>query len=239
MNRKALQIGFVVAAISVVLLFVYMRQYEAEAPDTVDILALRHGLASGEPIRTEALVIRQVSPANIEDRHIRATEQGRVLGLRTAHDLPADHALLWSDLETPVEGRRDLSDLLRPGMRAVNVPLDSRDEVLASLRPGDRVDVLFTTTWPGTEEEMTMVLLQNIMVLVIGDEAVDESAERMSDVSLGVVVEHVTLLTHALAAGKVEIVPRPAGGFEVVDLEDVTNEYLIEPATRQTARRQR
>ena len=249
MNHKALAAGVFVALTGVLLLFLYMRRYEAEASGgaPVDIVMVRQDFAIGEPITADALAIRQLPTAYVEDRHVRASDQERILGIRAAHGLRANQALLWTDLATAVEGRRDLSQLLRRGMRAVTIQVDSRDALVTLLRPGDRVDLLYTGTRPGAEDEseVTISLLQNVLVLALGSDTggsatPDQSQERLSDVSVGVTVEQAALITHALTSGKIEITLRNPRDIEIVEgLEDVTNSQLIEPAARQAVQRPR
>ena len=248
MNHKALLAGLFVAITGFVLLFFYMRRYEAEASGgaPVEILMVRQDLALGEPVHAEALAIRQLPTAYVEDRHVRAADQERILGIRAAYGLRANQALLWTDLATAVEGRRDLSELLRRGMRAITIQVDRRDALVTLLRPGDRVDLLFTGTRPGSEEDgqITISLLQNILVLAVGQdtggENFEQSTNQMSDVSVGVTVEQAALLTHAMTSGKIELTLRNPVDIQIVEgLEDVTNDHLIEPAQRQQVQRTR
>ncbi|MFT5356391.1 MAG: pilus assembly protein CpaB [Polyangiales bacterium] len=248
MNHKALLAGVFVAITGFVLLFFYMRRYEAEASGgaPVEILMVRQDLPLGQPVTAESLAIRQMPTAYVEDRHVRAADQDRILGIRAAHGLRANQALLWTDLATAVEGRRDLSELLRRGMRAITIQVDRRDALVTLLRPGDRVDLLYTGTRPGAEEDgqITISLLQNILVLAVGQDTggqgVDQSTERQSDVSVGVTIEQAALLTHAMTSGDIELTLRNPTDIQIVEgLEDVTNSHLIEPAQRQQVQRTR
>lgn len=248
MNHKALIAGVFVAITGFVLLFFYMRRYEAEASGgaPIEILMVRQDLPLGQPVTAESLAIRQMPTAYVEDRHVRATDQDRILGIRAAHGLRANQALLWTDLATAVEGRRDLSELLRRGMRAITIQVDRRDALVTLLRPGDRVDLLFTGTRPGAEEDgqITISLLQNILVLAVGQdtggERMDQNESRQSDLSVAVTIEQAALLTHALTSGKIELTLRNPTDIQIVEgLEDVTNAHLIEPAQRQQVQRTR
>ena len=255
MNHKALAAGVVVALIGVVLLFLYMKRYEAEASggEPVQVLMVRRDFAVGEPMTSEGLAIRDLPERYVESRHVLAADQDRILGIRAGHGLRANQTLLWTDLATAVEGRRDLSALLRRGMRAVTVGLEQRNAIVTLLRPGDRVDVLYTGVRPNTDDtEVTINLLQNIMVLALGNntggptyqDQVDgqSGVERrgISDVTVAVTVEQAALLTHAMQHGHVGIAIRNPEDVEAVEgLVDVTNERLIEPAARMSASRRR
>ena len=248
MNHKALLAGVVVAGVGVLLLFLYMKRYEAEASggEPVRVLMVRQDFALGEPITSEGLAVRELPTAYVEDRHVLVADQQRILGIRAGHGLRANQTLMWTDLATAVEGRRDLSALLRRGMRAVTIQLNRRDAIVTLLRPGDRVDILFTGTRQGDEEEsVTINLLQNVMVLALGEDTggqrQDEdgpSSRNMKDVSVAVTVAQAALITHGLQNGKISIALRNPQDIEVVDgLEDVTDANLIEPAARQAQTR--
>ena len=75
-----------------------------------------------------------------------AAERGKIIGLRLGHTLQAQQMLMWTDLNIALEERRNLSQLVQPGMRAVTVRAADSDleKSFALIRPGDRVDVLLT-----------------------------------------------------------------------------------------------
>ena len=104
--------------------------------------------------------------------------------------------VFWSDFDA--DRARVLSGLVQNGMRAV--PLDVRSaDFDGLLRPGDRVDVLFSTGAKG-DDGSTQTLLQNLLVLsVVG------VLERASDgepvpaargsVTLSATIEQAQILT--------------------------------------------
>jgi len=89
-------------------------------------------------------------------------------------------ALMTIDINEPVlaskisgEGQgASIAALLTEGMRAATVRIDDVSGVAGFVQPNDSVDVLITRTPPGTNgQQLTDVLLQNVRVLAIDQEA--------------------------------------------------------------------
>ncbi|MBO6934824.1 MAG: Flp pilus assembly protein CpaB [Deltaproteobacteria bacterium] len=245
MNRKALIAGIVVAGLGVALLFFYMRRYEHEVSGgtPVEVLMVTSDLAIGEPLTADRMAVRPVPQRYVEDRHILASDRDKVMGIRLATSLRANQSLLWTDLATAFDGRRDLSNLLREGMRALTIAVGRSSAIVDLLRPGDRVDVLFTSQRPGTEDEMvTITLLQNVLVLAVGEDTGGDDGEederRTRDVSVAVTMEQATLLAHARTRGQLELTLRNPEDIELVeDLGETTDNDLIEPEQRRRIQR--
>jgi pilus assembly protein CpaB len=127
------------------------------------VVVLTRDLARGASISRTALDFRDLPERYLEERHIEAHDLERVLGARAAAALPTGSVLLWSDLDLAAEGR-SLAGLVRAGKRAFTLPAGDLG-FTGLLRPGDRVDVLFT---PGDGD--TVTLLQNVLVLTVGSD---------------------------------------------------------------------
>ena len=64
-----------------------------------------------------------------------------------------------------------IANLLPDGMRAASVRINDVSGVAGFVQPNDSVDVLITRTMPGANQQMTDVLLQNVRVIAIDQEA--------------------------------------------------------------------
>ena len=64
-----------------------------------------------------------------------------------------------------------IANLLPDGMRAASVRINDVSGVAGFVQPNDSVDVLITRTIPGANQQMTDVLLQNVRVIAIDQEA--------------------------------------------------------------------
>lgn len=247
MNRTALIAGFAVAIVGVGLFALYMRRFENEATggEPVEVLMITSDLSIGEPLTAQKLGTRGIPQAYLEDRHVLARDQERVLGIRVSNGLRANQSLLWTDLATTSSERRDLSTLLREGMRAMTVRTGQTSAFGGLLRAGDRVDVLLTATRPGTESErVTIPLLQNVLVLAVGadtggpdqSDREEAAAERRGrDVSLAVTLDQATMLSHARDRGVIQLVLRNPDDVGIIEgVPETTDTDLIEAEVRRT-----
>jgi pilus assembly protein CpaB len=162
------------AALTAALLGLYIHRFEVDRSGgaKVLLLALTKAVPAGQKIQDDMLTVREVPTAYVEERSVRASDRGRILGLRTSVSLDPEELLLWSDLAISAEERRHLSGLVTPGFRAVYVKAVREDQGSALIRPGDYVDVIATLPRPGADlmdAKVAVVLLQKVLVLANGD----------------------------------------------------------------------
>lgn len=246
MNRTALISALTVAGVTIAMFGLYMKKFEldAEGGSPLEVVMVTSDVPLGQPLSTSALGTRSLPEAFVQDRHILAADRERVVGIRVSTQLRANQTLLWSDLATASSARRDLSALLRTGMRALTLKANTSSAFGGLLRPGDRVDVLLTANTPGTSAlgggRVTVSLLQSILVLAVGvdtggpDQAQAEEVRANSqgfDVSIAVTLEQATLLTHARDRGPLQLVLRnPGDEVPVEGVPNVGDTDLITPA---------
>ncbi len=242
MNRTALLAAVVVAVVGVILFGLYMKRFETEVRggEPVQVLIATADIPAGQPLTRAALGTGELPTKYVEDRHIRASDQNRVLGVKLNNPVKANESLLWTDLATASQERRHLSELLRPGMRALTVRVGDSSAFGGLLRPGDRCDVLLTATRPGSEEQVTVPLLQNVLILSVGQDTGGPDARDRSgrnrggrDVNVAVTIEQAALLTLADERGHLRLVLRNPEDVTILEgLPDTTATDLIEAARR-------
>lgn len=223
MNKRALLASAAVAVVGLSLLFAYerrLRQQVAGGPP-VDLLVLRRDVGAGERIGEEMLIVRPLPEAYIEDRHVLADDLPKVIGVPVATELVANQALLWTDLTLRSSELATLSSRIPRGMRAMTVPANEATTFGGLLRPGDRVDVLLTRpTREAPSREVTVILLQNVLVLSVGT-SFRRDAEalrlRRDGVSLLLTVEQAGLLAHAQREGVLRLVLRNENDLETTE----------------------
>lgn len=206
-----------VALLGVVLLATYMRHFErvASGGEPVALLALRTHVAAGDRLSEDVLIAHDVPSSYVESRHVRAIDRSRVVGVRAAIDLEPNQTLAWTDLSIARKRRATLASGIPPGMRAMGVRRAGRDGFFSLLRPGDRVDVLLTTNGDGADARVvTLPLLQNVIVLAVGDSIrpayLDSSTSRSDEVTLLVHANHAAILAQALRRGDLTLALRNA-----------------------------
>lgn len=244
MNRRALLIALVVAAIGVALLALYLRRFEQQASggERVKLLVAIKPIERGATITDDALAPREVPQAYVEDRAVKASEQAKVVGLRVANGLTPQQTLLWTDLAIATDERRDLSSLVQPGNRAMSVRATSDDKSHALIRPGDYIDVIATMPQANASDQRSaVVLLQRVLVLAVGLETVPEqtldkqaAARRELMLTLSVNLQEAQMLALAVEKGKLSVALRNPDDQRVVEgIPDMPASALVDRTARE------
>lgn len=221
-TRSALWMSLGCAVLGASALHFYLARYERDvggAPKSV--LVVTRDLALGDVITHGALDVRELPERYVEERHISFEDLERVLGARVTSALASGTALLWSDLDVAHE-TRTLAGLVRDGMRAF--PLPDRDVTFDGLlRPGDRVDVLFT---PEAESEQASALLENVLVLTVGrdlgrpQERAADALEHAGRVTLSVTLAQAQRLAAREGHGSLRLALRNPQDLTVSDVAE-------------------
>lgn len=245
MNRTAILAAAAVAMLGFVLLAIYVRQFQLEATggSPVKLLAVRRDVQIGEPLTDHVLVAHALPEAYVEDRHVRASDLARVLGVRVSVKLRASQTLLWTDLTTATREQVTLSSRIPKGMRAMTIARTESAAFVGLLRPGDRVDVLLTREKPAAEPRVvTVPLLQNLLVLSVGESIRashnDDLSGRKDGVNLLLTMEQAGLLAQAQRDGVLRLVLRNGNDLEISEsLGETDDTDVLEQEKR--ARHQR
>ncbi len=210
-------IALVVALLGVVLLFLYTKRFEREASggEKIRLLVAVKPIERGKPITEEMLSTHEVPLAYVEDRAIKEVDKSKILGIKVGTTIQAQQTLMWTDLTTANEERRDLSSLIVPGSRAVTIRTRREDASSAMVKPGDYCDVI--AILPDGNTETAIVLLQRVLVLASGfdtsPDAIDLTANKdrrltESVLTLSLTVEDAQKLAVATEHGTVTVVLR-------------------------------
>jgi pilus assembly protein CpaB len=250
MKSRALLVAMAAAVVGLVLVVFYMQSFEAEASggEPTAILEARQNIALGEQLDPVTMLVERTIPADyVEDRHVRASDVERIRGIRVVGGVRAGEALLWTDLATTSDSARDLSSLVRSGMRAITIQADQTATFGGLVRPGDRVDVMLTLDRPvleGNLERVTVPLLQSLIVLAAGQDtgmiqrASQQSApgraQPMQNVTLSATVEQAQMIAFATQRGRLTLVLRnPDDTLPAEGLGEMTTEDLVTIERRQ------
>jgi pilus assembly protein CpaB len=211
MKLRPLAIGVIAACLSVVCFALYTHQYELETSggEGVTVLVAVRRIERGVPISDSLLTTKTIPQAYVDDRQVRASERDKILGLKAAEPVGVSQSLLWSDVLTTRDEKRDLSSLVQAGYRAVTAPFAAMP-TYAMIRPGDFVDVIAARAdaedaFDGLDSTL---LLQRVMVLAIGtstaekgpDDARGASAHSQPVLTLSLNLRDAELLAGAAAA---------------------------------------
>lgn len=240
MNKVALLVALAIAAVGGLLLVVYLQRFEREASGgaKIKLLVAIKPILVGQTLTDDMLATREVPLAYVEDRAVRDTERPRVIGLRVSTPMQAQQTVMWTDLAIATDDRRDLSELVQPGMRAVSVRATT-ENTFALIRPGDRVDVIATMPQAQDQRE-SVVLLQNVLVLAVGlDMGNDPTAKRPHGerndqmLTLSLNVPEAQLLALAVEKGHLSVALRNPDDVRLADgLTDMSSTTLMDSKSR-------
>ncbi|MFO0685739.1 MAG: Flp pilus assembly protein CpaB [Sandaracinus sp.] len=254
MNSKAILAAVGAAVLGVVILGMYMQRFEDEASGGEPVLVLTavQDVPLGVALTADMVVARALPAAYLEDRHITVDDQERVMGVRVVSGIRAGESILWTDLATTTDTSRDLSSLVRNGMRAITIQADQSATFGGLVRPGDRVDVLMTLSRPRAtpsisleEDRVTIALLQNLLVLAAGQDTgalqrqtAARTPTQMNDVTLSTTIEQAQLLAFAQQRGRLTLLLRHPDDITVIEgLPETTTDDIITPERRETRQR--
>lgn len=245
MNGKALLAALLMALTGTGLLLLYKKRLEEEASGgrPVGVLMAVQDIPLGAVLTDRMLGVREIPESYVEFRHIRAGEAARVLGVRASLEIKANESILWSDLATSSGERRDLSSLVKSGMRAITIRADATSAFGGLLRPGDRVDAFLTLSPEASASgRVTVPLLQNVIVLAVGqDTGAAEAGQprptgathQVNQVTLSVTVAQAQLIAFAEGRGRLSLVLRNPDDIAVLaSLPETTIENILEAERR-------
>lgn len=213
MNWNRMLIGLAVAAIVGLLAstFVYRQVTRATAPKPA---ATRQVVVAAEPLALGA---------RLQDQNLRTiawpadnplppgvfTRKQDCLGRALVSSVVENELLLEAKL-APKEGGAGLSVAIPEGMRAVSVQVNEVIAVAGFVLPGSMVDVLVTGS-PGSGENITSTILENIRVLAAGQQIEQDKEGKPRTVpviTLLVTPEDANKLTMAANQGRIQLALR-------------------------------
>ncbi len=237
-------IGLIVAVLVYVLLTRAVHEPEPEVAEKVTMLVAETDIGEFQTITHEMVSATPVDPAAAPPGYL--SEVTEAVGKLAQRRISYGEAITRADVAAR-SAARGLTFVIPEGMRAVTVALDSVSGVAGFALPGDRVDVLTTSTVDG--REYTRTILQDVVLLAIGpattrpqpatarpsvtDEQADATvavsgaegageaaprAEEVQNATLAVWPDEAQSLILAAATGSIHLMLRPTGDASITPL---------------------
>ena len=144
-RRAAFIISLIMAVIAVLMVKTYISNQKAKATknlDLVTVVVAGKTILRGEALSESNLKKGQFPEKYVGEREVRADNVSMILGKKVLNNLEEGKPVLWSDVE--LEKSEGFASVIKPGMRAVTVPVSSLSSISNMIRPGSRVDLLLT-----------------------------------------------------------------------------------------------
>lgn len=223
MTRTLLILASALVIAGIIVITLYRSAFIAErsggAP--VSVVVARQTIPFGEPVRLEMLTTRILPSDYVEDRHIEDTRMRDLVGLPLAQTVRAGESIMSTDLSELSNYRRTLSGEIPTGNRAITLQVPYQSSFAGLLRPGDRVDVILITGEMRGELISATILLQNALVLAIGQTIEGQVSEtgtssRLRSITLQVGPADGARLAHARVEGQIHFLLRNGNDEHVV-----------------------
>lgn len=183
------------------------------------VLVASVDLPTGTILRREHLEWRPWPEEAVDGRYLVENRVGRdsVYGAVARNAITAGEPILESRL-VRLGDSGFLAAILKPGMRAVTVPIDAASGVAGLVMPGDRVDVIVTHEYGRDENQMTRrvseTVLRNVRVLALDQRLDDVSKEAglAKTATLEVEPKHSEIVATITEMGRISLSLRALPG---------------------------
>jgi pilus assembly protein CpaB len=234
--RPFLILGFaiVIALITSVMLYNWLNQNKSHAAHVQTLKTQGIAVATAElawgTVLTKQMVEAVAFPADtLPDGAIRDADSlvGRVVLVNMKRNEP----ILESKLAPTSVTRGGVAAVTNPDKRAMAVKVDEVVGVAGFVKPGDRVDMMVTIQPRHGGDSMTKVVLSNTLVLAVGSEIDQKSANEkplpVTVITVEVTPEEAEKLALATTEGKLRLALRNPMNPDVVMTKGATVNSLL------------
>ena len=170
--------------------------------NTVNVIVAKRELRKGDRISTDTVAVRPIPVDYAHSQAIAPEHFDRVEGQALAYPVKSGEMVLWGLLEN--RHAATFSVRVKPGHRAITVPVDEINSISGLLEPGDAIDLMASIGENGKTHVFT--LLQNVLVMATGQRAENDpkSGEKRlySTVTLDTSPDEAFYIIRAREAGK-------------------------------------
>lgn len=223
-GRTPLLIAGGLAIIAALVAWLGLTQKEREIRagwDLVPAVVAKRAINEGELLTPDNITEGMIPERFFTNSVISSSEAKRVLGRRASVAMSEGDPLLLSHIAT-TSGEQRLAQVVSPKGRAVSVRVSPESAVHHWIRPSDRVDVLATFRDPTGNENVTMTLLENVIVLATGQitgSTLNPGDRAYNTLTLQVVPEAAEMLVLAQELGNLYFTLRNPEDAEMQEVQ--------------------
>ncbi len=185
----------------------------ARAPRVPFVPLASADLTPGRVITLGDVALAQLTPEQQKKLKVPGesmTNPQQIIGRVLKNPIPKGRSFLSSDLYPQGMGP-SIADRLKPGLRAVSVPITSVGSVAGWAGPGAEVDVMFRTLESEEIPETTVTLVENVEVLALDEASMPgtmNNNKRVTMITLAVSPQQATALKVVEARGELSLALR-------------------------------
>jgi pilus assembly protein CpaB len=220
-NKRLLAaLACAVGAVGCAWLYIHDVELGLRGGKKVTLLAAARDLAPGTRLTEADLALRTMPEAYVHPESAMATasDERKVLGRVVLEHLAQGQPVLWSDFESEkTKLQKGLAAVVQKGQRAITLPVDVSGSFANQLRPADRVDIL--GTFSRDKREVTVTVLQNVLVLSVSgrkEEVEGEKQTVVNAVTLSLDLDEAEVLAFARRHGALDYVLHGSDDIDVV-----------------------
>jgi len=186
----------------------------------VTLLAAARELVPGTRLTEADLALRTMPEAYVHPESVMATasDEKKVLGRVVLEHLGQGQPVLWSDFESEkTKLSKGLAAVVQKGQRAITLPVDVSGSFANQLRQADRVDIL--GTFSRDKREVTVTVLQNVLVLSVSGRKEEVDGEKqtvVNAITLSLDLDEAEVLAFARRHGALDYVLHGSDDIDVV-----------------------
>ena len=142
--------------------------------ETVDVVVAKQDLQQGQQLTADLVAVRSIPKQYAHAGGVRPDQFAAVEGQRLAVPIKRGEAILT--IQTEGAGVNLFSNSVRKGLRALTFEVDTVNSVSGMLRPGDRIDLIYTAKPVGDGPDITMPLQSGVQIM-----ATDQTLTKRDD----------------------------------------------------------
>ncbi len=246
-KKRLLVAAIIVGAFASALFYLYVSQKEAERRELegkrLPVVVAATDIPAGTQLTKNHIDYREVPEMYLPPNPIFDREASTYIGATVSTNIRTGDMILSSDFAR-ADRKQTLSTRVPPDERAYTMPVSKTTGLAGLVKPGDRVDVIYTVPL-NTESEsitegqrtvsgfVTLTLLQNVTVLASGSQLAQGQQNKeprggYDTLTLSVTPTEVELLTIAQTRGTISYSLRNREDYDHVKLSKTSLKKTLE-----------
>jgi len=200
-----------------------------ERPETVQVAVAAADIGAGERLNGEMIQTAEFIRGSLPQGYF--TDPNELQGRITLTPIRIKEPIIEHRLAPTDVRRGGVSAVISEGKRAVALGGDKVIGISGFIHPGNRVDILVTWPDPDSGEQITKLVLENILVLATGTimQETEQGTTSPVDVyTVEVTPEEAEILTHSRNQGRIQLTLRNPVDSEPVLTEGATAKVVMD-----------